>query len=255
MRLVRAGWCLLVILGIGGCERVYDEYVPVAVEFLILEIDNPVGGEIDFDEQYADGRVEVRCYLSEATTLEQVGQTPAEGATVLLQGTNMGMRELIDRGGGLYGLDNQEDPDLRYGGHLTYDLTIHYAGKERLATIDLPEGPWVQVPDSHSAGAPMTLDLDPPDFDNAFSVVIGPDGQVTHTDQPPDLASLVPFLSVTDVGSIEIPASAFPTGAAHVAVAAGGVRVTRGEELVKNLDHEICRFGAGSAQLELVELQ
>lgn len=255
MGLVRAGWCLVVILGIGGCERVYDEYVPVAVEFLILEVENPVGSEINFDEQYAGGRVEVCCYLSEATTMEQVGQTPAEGATVLLQGSNMGLRELFDRGGGLYGLDNLEDPDLRYDGHLTYDLTIHYAGKERLASIDLPEAPWVQVPDSHGAGAPMALDLDPPDFDNTFSVVIGPDGQVTHADEPSDLTSLVSFLSTTDVDSIEIPASAFPTGAAHVAVAAGGVRVTRGEDNVENLDHEICRFGAGSAQLGLVELQ
>lgn len=251
----RAALGLALLLPLAGCERVYDEYTPVAVELLLLEVENPVGAEIAFEEAYADGRVEVRCYLSEATTLEAVGDVPAEGATVLLQGPNMGLRELVERGGGLYGLDNVEDPDLRYGGHLTYDLTIHYAGKERTATIDLPEVPLVETPSTHAAGAPLTLDLDPPDFDNAFSVVIGPDGAVTHADEPSDLASLVSFLSTTDVGSVTIPGEAFPGGAGHVAVAAGGVRVSRGEDRVTNLDHEICRFGAGAARLELVEIQ
>jgi len=246
---------LLLLLTLTGCESLYDTYKPVAVEFLIYQVEHSIDSEIDFDDTYADGHISVRAYLSEANQLEEVGAIPAEGATVLLWGKAMGTLELEDQGGGLYYLDNLENPDLRYDAKHEYELTVVYAGKERRAWVWIPESPWTDVSSPHAANQAMTVHLDPADFDNAMAVSIGADGAVLYDDSPTNLEELMDFTSQSGVGSYTIPSEAFPRSGTYQAVGVGGLRVSRGEENFEDFKNEICRMAAGSVELSLVELE
>lgn len=249
--------CLTLLLLGSGCESLYDTYTPVAMQMLVLGVqhDRGVADEIDFADDYVDGNVNIRAYLSEARNIESVGAIPAEGAVVLVKGAAMGTLELIDRGGGLYGLETAENPDLRYDGKHEYEVTVIYAGKERKAWLWLPDPPWTDTDDTHQAGEAMSLHLDPVDFDNTVGVAVGDDGTILYHDAPDDLESLVEFTSHSGVGTYTFPGEAFPTSGRTQAVGVAGIRISRGEEYFEDMDNDSCRLAAGSANLTLVDIE
>lgn len=246
---------LMLLASLTGCESLYDTYVPVAVEFMIFQVEHSIDSEIAFDPIYADGHISVRAYLSEADQESEIGVLPAEGAIVLLWGKAMGIMELVDQGGGLYYLDNIENPDLRYDDKHEYELSVVYSGKEHKSWVWLPESPWTDVSDTHTANQAMNVHLDPEDFDNAMALSIAADGSVLFDDSPTNLDELMEFTSHSGVGSYTIPAEAFPQSGAYQAVGVGGLRVSRGEENYEDYKHDICRMAAGSVELALVEIE
>ena len=245
---------LLLLSSSTGCESLYDTYRPVAVEFLIYQVEHSIDSEIDFDPTYADGHVSVRAYLSEADQLDEVGVLPAEDAVVLLWGKAMGTLEIPEQGGGLYYLDNLDNAELRYDDKHEYELSVVYAGKEHKSWVWLPESPWTDVSDTHTANQAMNVHLDPEDFDNAMAVSIASDGSVLFDDSPTNLEELMEFTSHSGVGTYTIPSEAFPSPQKHQAVGVGGLRVSRGEENYEDYKHDICRMAAGSVELSLVEV-
>ncbi len=249
--------CLTLLLLGSGCESLYDTYTPVAMQMLILGVqhDRGVSDEIDFSDDYVDGNVNIRVYLSEARNFESVGAIPAEGAVVLVKGAAMGTLELIDRGGGLYGLETAENPDLRYDDKHDYEVTVIYAGKERKAWLWLPASPWTDTDDTHQANQAMSLHLDPDDFDNAVGVAVSEDGAILYNDAPDDLDALVEFASHSGVGTYTFPGEAFPSAGRTQAVGVAGIRVSRGEEYFEDMDNDSCRLAAGVAALELVDIE
>lgn len=246
----------LLLLG-SGCESLYDTYTPVAAQMLILGVlhERGVADEIDFADDYVDGNVDIRLYLSEARRIEDVGAIPAEGAVALITGAAMGTLELIDRGGGLYGLETAENPDLRYDGKHEYELTVIYAGKERKAWLWLPDPPWTDTDTTHQADQAMALHMDPEDFDNTVGIAFADDGQILYQDAPDDLDSLLEFTSHSGVGSYTFPGEAFPSAGRTEAVGVAGIRVSRGEEYFEDMDADVCRLAAGAAQLSLVDIE
>ncbi len=238
-----------------GCETLYDRYTPVVAEMFILNVEHELrdGDGIDFDDDYVDGRTTVRVYLSEADEEHEIGIIPAEGATVLLWGPNMGTVELTESGAGLYEADNFDG--LKYDGYLEYELNVMYDGKERLATIWLPASPWADIPSTHRAGESLSLGLAPDDFDNAMAIAISDTGEVLYDDAPQTQEELLEFAAHTGVGTYTIPGEAFPQAGRMEAVGVAGVRVTRGEESFENFNHDLCRLVAGSMQLMKVEVE
>ncbi len=236
-----------------GCESLYDDYVQVAAELLMLRVGNDLEADPLLDAPFDHDRVEVICYLYEARNMDELGSVPAEGATVLLESDNMSRRPLEDRGNGTYGLDNDADDKLRYIAHGEVQLTIYYAGKERKAWFFLPDSPALTVPQEHAAGQPMDLDLDPQDFDGVLSMVFGTDGAPTLDERPTTLDELLGITEMGETGAASLPGSAFSSPGPH-AVGVAGVRVTRGSESFENMDNEDCRMAAASMDLAAVDV-
>ena len=247
----------LVVMLCTGCPRLYDEYPPVAAEMMILGIDNKIRGE-DFawDPAYEEFFTSVRLYLYETSTMDNVGDTPAEGAIVTLWGPNTGRFELIEQGGGLYTLDSTDTLDLRYGAKLDFELDILYAGKDRSATLWLPDAPWAAIPTTQPANSAMSLGLNPDNFDATVEVVIDQSGAVVHSTEPTSLSELL-AMSEGDVsvGTAEIPGSVFTNPGSMRAVGVAGLRTDRGEENFVNMNASSCRMVAGMMELYEVEIE
>ncbi len=249
--------CALLLLACTGCPRLYDEYPPVAAEMMILGIDNKIRGE-DFawDPAYEELFTRVTLYLSETNNIDNVGDIPAEGAVVTLWGPNMGRHELIEQGGGLYTLDTSDTLDLRYGAKLDFELDILYAGKDRSAKLWLPDAPWAAIPTTQPASSPMSLTLNPDNFDATVEVVIDQSGALVHDTAP---ASLTELLGMSEgdvsVGTAEIPGSLFTNPGSLRAVGVAGLRVDRGEENFENMNASSCRMVAGMMELYEVEVE
>ena len=236
-----------------GCESLYDNYVQVATELMLLQVNNDLDDTVSLDAPFDGNHVEVHAYLYEARNLDELGNVPAEGATVLLEGENMSRRALQEQGDGYYYLDNSMDDKLRYLPYQDFQLTIYYAGKERKAWFFLPEPPNMHVPSEHPAGQPMPLDLDPPDFDGAVAMVFDADGALIVDERPTSLDELMAITEMGDTPSVTLDGESFPLPGAQ-AVGVGGVRVTRGSENFENMDNEDCRMAAAAIDLSLVDV-
>ncbi len=248
---------LFVMLGCWplGCQPLYDQYTEVATELLLLQVENPLGNDVvAFDGDFATDYVSVQCYLSEAKNLDSVGNTPAEGAVVLLTGANMGTHELIEVGDGLYELDSVQDPDLKYDGYLDYEITVRYAGKERLAGLFLPGEPNYTLPTTHPAGSELMVDLDPTDFDATVSLAFAENGDLLLDERPASLTEMMDLFSGEATGQASIPGAAFPSSPRSQALGVAGIRMSRGDDNFENMDNEVSRVAAGTMTLELIEI-
>ena len=238
-----------------GCQPLYDQYTQVATELLLLQVENPLGSDIvAFEGDHAADYVQVQCYLSQAKNLDSVGNTPAEGAVVLLTGANMGTRPLIEVGGGLYELDSIQDPDLKYDAYLEYELNVRYDGKERLAGLFLPGAPNYTLPATHASGTDLTLDLDPADYDASLSLVFGENGDLLLDEQPANLSEMMDLFGGEVTGQAVIPGTSFPSSPRSQALGVAGIRMTRGDDNFENMDNEVSRLAAGTMSLELIEV-
>jgi hypothetical protein len=253
----RLVWLTPILIAAGlsaGCESLYDDYVQVAAELLLLQVDSDLDDTVTLEAPFDDRYVEARCYLYEARNMDELGSVPAEAATVLLESDSMARRPLQDQGEGYYYLDSTMDDNLRYIAHQEVQLTLYYAGKERIAWFILPDSPNTHVPTEHQAGQAMELSLDPPDFDGALSLVLDQDGSLLVDERPTSLEELLAITEMGETGSVSIPGSAFPTPPRPQAVGVGGVRITRGTENFENMDNEDCRMAAASIELSLVDV-
>ncbi len=249
--------CALALLLCSGCPRLYDEFPPLAAELMILGVENKIRGEdFSWDPAHEDFYTSVHLYLYEATTIDQVGDTPVEDVVVTLWGPNMGRLELIERGDGYYSLDSTDNLDLRYGPKLDFELDLLYAGKDRKAVLWLPDAPWAEIPTSHGASSAMNLSLNPDNFDATVEMVFDQSGAVVHNTEPTSLLDLLAMSEGdTSVGSAEIPGSVFTNPGSMRGVGVAGLRVDRGEENFTNIEPSASRMVAGMMELYEVEIE
>jgi hypothetical protein len=249
--------CTLALLLSSGCPRLYDEFPPLAAEMLILGVENKIRGEdFSWEPAHEEFYTSVQLHLFEATTIDQLGDIPVEDVVVTLWGPNMGRVELLDNGNGYYSLDSAESLDLRYGPKLDFEINLLYAGKDRSATLWLPDAPWAEIPSSHTASSDMNLTLNPDNFDATVELVFDQSGAIVHNTEPESLIDLLGMSEGdTSVGSAQIPGSIFTNPGSLRGVGVAGLRVDRGEENFVNIEPAASRMVAGMMELYEVEIE
>ena len=131
---------------------------------------------------------------------------------------------------GFYLSDSQEVPGLRYVAETSWTLGATFDGVTVSGSGESPPPPQIfggPLDGVWPANTALDLSLPLDDADRGFYWVIGPDGEVSSTDEPLDTGSLLEWLD-EEPGYVDvhIPAEAFSSPGRHelVVVAARDVR-------------------------------
>lgn len=156
---------------------------------------------------------------------------------------------------GFYLTDSGETPDLRYVAEASWTLGAVLDGVTASGTAESPPPPQIfGAPLDGVWPADTALDLSLPldDADRGFYWVIGPDGEVSSTDEPLDTGRLLEWLD-EEPGYVDVhvPAEAFSTPGRHEVVVVAARDVPEGSIGGAHPRSAIALANASSLQFEV----
>ncbi|MBN2799547.1 MAG: hypothetical protein JXX28_10405 [Deltaproteobacteria bacterium] len=217
------------LLPLAGCEYfdqgkdIFEGLTnPLVVQGMILGVEPPESEYIDLSQtDFKEGTLAM-IFLADASNVEEIDQAPVEGAQVSLMGDVMGDAALNELGAGAYALT--PEAGVTYAPGAAWTLNVAGIGDtDASVPLALPQAVALSVPEQHTAGEPLVLDLSGGAFDSALVVVLdGSSGEVTYSNEPQDVRAYYDFThGSAGVGTIEIPGTAFPGEAVYAVGVAG----------------------------------
>lgn len=244
--MTRLFWCS-VLAFMSGCdlfEEVKETYEgltdPLVVQSVI------VGVEIDgvdpavVDELNFEAGVAGTVFLADAKSASDLENAPITGASVSINGTNLG-----DTGEGAYTL---EPGVLTYANGATWTLDALIGNEASSADFVLPPPPNASIPTVHVKGQAMTVSLAGQGFDVIVGVVAEVvSGEVTWSNEPEDISDIYNLATGNGAESIDIPGEAFPNSGAYV-IGISGLTTSQADKL-DNMNTALSNIAAGKMRL------
>lgn len=230
-------WIGLVLLA--GCEQLTDikDKVegltnPMVSQALLLGVAEPESGEVDLSGTDFDKGTGLNVFLADASSVDDLEEAPITGADVRIRVGDTAAVVVDEAESGAYLATG--DDGLEYEAGADAVLSIDYGDESFQSNVTLPPPAQVDIPDTHQAGEPLTVDLSEGSYDSVLAVVInGATGDVTWQNRPETVREIYDFTHGTGAGVSEltIPGSAFPAGCA-CAVGIAGMRAASADEFV-----------------------
>ncbi len=208
-----------------GCicgNSCFDIFSNVAVEGLVLGVDEPVEG---IDLGAAAGAT---AFLAEAESLRDFESNLLDDADrVWVQTETTSAVNLSALGDGLYEVTTDTAPGFAYSVGATYSIHVQDGGQSFSVAGVAPPPPTlagVPGPGTHAAGAALTFDLSGQNFDNYLAVVADQDGNLTYDNRPDTAGDYIDWIGGDDVGTITVPGTAFPAAGTAYVLGVAGIR-------------------------------
>lgn len=217
---------VLLIPLLAGCEGFTDkleEYTnPTVIQGLVLGVAEP---DFDFDLSGTDfdkGSAAV-VFLADAASADEIEEAPIDGATVSVLTESTGKLGMKDEGSGQYTLTG--DDGLTYTVGEDIDLNVVNGDSTSSASVTAPAAADADIPETHTAGSSLTVDLTGQSFSSVLIAVFDAStGDVTFSNQPEGIKEIYEFThGGTESLVMDIPASAFP-GQSVYAVGVAGLK-------------------------------
>ncbi len=203
---------------------------PLVTQGMILGIEPPASEDVDLSgTDYSEGTTAL-VFLADAANANDLENAPVSGADVSLRGGSLGDESLADLGAGAYAL--ALDPGVVYADGAQWTVVVNLGGETARANITLPSGANASIPQEHTQGAPLSVNLSAGNYDSALVVVLdGQTQEITYSNEPSGIKEIYDFTHSTEtVGVVDIPGDAFPDQSVY-AVGVAGMNNTTSDDL------------------------
>ena len=173
--------------GCGQLEDVKDAFEgltdPLVVEAVLIGAVEPESELIDLSEtDFADGTT-IKVFVADATSIDDLESGALDGATVDLKSPSLGTLPLDAVVGGLYTANGQDG--LEYFANEEYVISITNGDTLHKVAVSAPHPVDIDVPEQHSAGANLLIDLTEFDYDAVLVAVLDvTSGEITYSNEP-----------------------------------------------------------------------
>lgn len=195
---MRRMWMVGGVLGVAGCTTLdkiqdiqeqiegYTERFVVMGTYLGVA---PFDADIDLSEAGFSG-AKAAIFLADAAQYNEIENAPVTGLQPLLRSAGNGALTMVEEENGKYVISG--DDGLVYSDAEQTSVVVTYLEEERQISVFAPQAPDLSaVPEIHTAGAGMTIDLSEQGFDNALVVVIDAEsGEITYSNEPEGIEAL-----------------------------------------------------------------
>ena len=235
-------------------EELTNGFVAGGVYMGIEEFDSPY---FDISDTEFGNTAQLTLYLAAAEFSNELSANPLSRADVLFSGG--GIADLVipeSSDPGAYMATSGDGLAYIEGSEATLDI-IHSQVPRQLS-IEAPLAPVFSLPESHTLGNNISIDLTGQQFYEALVVVVRVDtGEITYEKRPTDVESLYEFahpegVLMSDdpefITTLEIPAQAFPNNNIYV-VAIAGIRSSDRDQMV-DVNPVMSSFIAGKFNIE-----
>ncbi len=240
----------LAVLTAPGCicgNSCFDIFSNVAVEGLVLGVDEPIEG---IDLGAAAGAT---AFLAEAESLSSFEANLLDDADrVWVETETTSAVNLEAVGDGLYEVTSDTVPGFAYSVGATYTIAVQDGGQSFSVSGVAPPPPTltgVPAAGTHPAGGGLTFDLSGQNFDNHLAVVADQDGNLTYDNRPDTAGDYIDWIGGDDVSTITIPGSAFPSAGTAYVLGVAGIR--KGDDF-DGFNPLVSNLAVGSLAVEAV---
>ncbi len=248
---------LLIALPLLSCSNIDDYFSNMAAEGLLLGIEEvpPELGDVELG-----AAATATTFVAQARSLNDVESNLVDDADRVAIARGEVVADLENFGSGLYEVDSSTDVDLEYVVGASYRLQVERGGSAHYVDITAPAPPdLVGLPgtaDLHPAGEAIVVDLTGQGFNNYIAIVgtVDGDGNVdlTHDSRPLTAGEYVDWIRASsEVTTVELPGSAFPSPGTPYIVAVAGIVKAR-DAAFESLNPLVSNFAAGSASPAVV---
>lgn len=205
----------LTLQTLSGCAEIdaFKEAVdgltnPLVGQGIVLGVEPPEQGSgIDLSQSDFSQGAWAELYLADAASVDDMDEAPVTGASASLSSASNGSLALAEAADGRYTTD--EDGGLVYGQEAV-TLTVAIEDGSHSMMVVAPSAPEADLPTSHSANSPLTVDLSGQGFDSTLVVVFDAASfEATYSNQPEDIGALYEFSHGGNGSTVELPATAF----------------------------------------------
>ncbi len=190
---------------------------PMVVQAWYIGVE-PLPEGVDLGDSDWGAGSSARVMLADATSLEELEDSPIDDAAVELEVEGQGFA-LLPESDGNFAATSEDG--LPWAPAADTVLRVDRDGSHHLEMVT-PEAPELDVPESHEAGAALVVSLEGQDYDNLMVTVVRlADGQTTYDSLPTDIADLYRLTHASGSLEAEIPGSAFREGGAYAVGVAG----------------------------------
>jgi hypothetical protein len=196
---------------------------PLVVEAFLIGAVEPDSELIDLSEtDFADGTT-VKVFVADATSIDDLESGALDGMTVDLKSASLGTLPLEAVGGGLYTANGQDG--LEYFPGEEYLVSISSGEAVHTVAVAAPQPVNITVPEQHSAGEKLLIDLTEYDYDAVLVAVLNiQTGEITYSNEPDGIQEMYDFTHTGEVVKRhEIPGTAFAVQSVY-AVGVAGMR-------------------------------
>lgn len=231
---------LVAALSISGCAQVDDIKNTVngltntmVVESLLLGIEAPdTNSKLDLSgSDFAQGTT-VKAFLADASDPTSLSDAPVKGAAVnFVSDGNGGQLALKDNDDGSYSA-TEGDQGLVYFAEKV-SLSADYGDAIHSISVDAPPLATVDLGSSHTAGAPLTIDISDQDFDGLLVVVLsGPSADLSFSNIPTSIDDIYNFTHGDSPLAVDVPGDSF-SDAGLYAVGVAGTRNAGADDMTE----------------------
>ncbi|MFH1465344.1 MAG: hypothetical protein ABIO70_13235 [Pseudomonadota bacterium] len=218
---------LLPLAACGKIEEIQDVIDgltnPLVAEALLLGVIPPESDLLDLEGTPFEDGTALKVFLADASSIDDLEQSPLDGAVVTVKSAGNGTLELDAGGGGVYSLNGAQG--LEYEAGQDFILTASLSDVDHRVTVTAPHAPDLDLDEQHPVGEPLLIDLSEYEFDNVLVAVFdAQSGEVSYTNRPETIVELYDYThGEGTVDRHEIPGSAFPRASVY-AVGVAGMR-------------------------------
>jgi hypothetical protein len=201
-----------------------DQFVVQAIYLGLEEPTDPdLAAALDAGGGNFDQGSTFTVFLADAGQVSEIENAPITGAVGSLLSPANGSVELTDEGNGKY--TAMAEDGLVYTGGETVTLQVTQGGAQHKARVDAPAAPTLALPETHSKGTALAINLEGQGFDSALVVVLDMgSGSVTWSNEPSGIGELYDMTHGDGGGaSVAIPASALSAASLYAVGVAGMV--------------------------------
>lgn len=223
-------------------EKVEGYANPTVIEGIVLGVAEP---DFDFDlsgTEFDKGAAAV-VFLADAASVDEIEDAPIAGATVHMLSESAGKLTMRNEGEGRYSVTGDDGFEYKVGEDL--DLSIELGDAASGASVRAPAAAELELAETHTPGANLSVDLTGQGFDSALIVVFdASSGEITFSNQPETIKEVYDFTHGGSGGvAVDIPGSAF-AGESLFAVGVAGL-VTAGEDDFTDANTLLSAYMAG----------
>ncbi|MBM4369175.1 MAG: hypothetical protein FJ102_23375 [Deltaproteobacteria bacterium] len=190
---------------------------PMVVQAWYIGVE-PLPAGMDLGDSGWGAGSSARVMLADASSLEQLEDSPIDDAAVELEVEGEGFA-LLPESAGNFAATSEDG--LPWAPAADTVLRVDRDGTHHLAMVT-PGAPSIDLPESIEAGDGLGVSLEGQDYDNVMVTVVRlADGQTTYDSLPTDIAELYRLTHAAGSLEVEIPGSAFREPGAYAVGVAG----------------------------------
>ena len=142
---------------------------PILMQAVFIGLEEPdAGAGFDLTDTELGNGSTVNAYVYDVNL--STGSSPATGAAVSLVSESLGSVGLAEGGGGAYSADGGDGLDYRAGDQV--EIVADYGGARHRIAMRTPDPASLTIPEDHSAGMGINIDLRGQGFVNAVVMVL-----------------------------------------------------------------------------------